>query len=258
MQKKLSLVVPAYNEEKRIGKFLESYLKYFDSQGLEYEIVVVINNTNDRTEEIVRGFKSKKIKILRFKAGGKGFAVKEGFIYSLNENYEYIGFVDADLATPPESFHFLLKCMVKNKSDGAIADRTLKRSVINPKMTFKRKIFSRVFNFYVRSLFLFKYRDTQCGAKIFRREAIRNVCKKIGMTKWAFDVELLYLLDKKRFKIISCRTKWENRDKSKIKLLKDSLRMFFAVLQLRLIKSPLRRILRPLRIFRWIIWGVLK
>lgn len=258
MKEKLSLVVPAYNEEKRIGNFLESYLKYFDSQDLEYEIVVVINNTKDRTEEIVKGFKSKKIKILNFKAGGKGFAVKEGFIYSLKGNSGYIGFVDSDLATPPESFHFLLKCMIRDNSDGAIADRSLKKSVINPKMTFKRKIFSRVFNFYVRSLFLFKYKDTQCGAKLFKREVIGKICNKIGMTKWAFDVELLYLLEKEGFKIISCRTKWENKDKSKIKLLKDSLRMFFAVLQLRLIKSPLRRILRPLRILRKVLWRVLK
>ena len=171
--------MPAYNEERRIGFTLESYSNYFEAlrkdKLLDYEVLIVMNNTNDRTEEIVKTFMktNKCIKYLNFKERGKGFAVIEGFKDALLRKNNLIGFVDADCSTPPEAFYDLIKKI--NRSDGAIASRYLKESIINPKPTFKRWLSSRTFNILIRGLLFIPYRDTQCGGKLFKRNALEKV-----------------------------------------------------------------------------------
>jgi hypothetical protein len=117
---------------------------------------------------------------------------------------------------------------------------------------------SRGFNFYVRSMFFFKYRDTQCGAKIFRRKVLEKILKNMGMTEWAFDVELLYLSKKNNFNIINCKTEWRSVEESKIKYGKTSIQMFMSIMQFRIIHSPFKRIMRPLKIIRIILWRIIK
>src|SRR3989344_1564129 len=252
----VAIIMPAYNEEKRIGKTLEAYSTYFENSWINYEILVVINNTKDRTEEIVKGFakKNKKIKYLTLAKGGKGYAITEGWKDALKRDFDLIGFVDADMATPPEAFHQLIKNI--NGYDGTIADRRLKESIIEPRQKIKRRITSSVFNFLVRALYFFPYRDTQCGAKIFKSEALRKVVYNMGMTKWAFDVELLYLFHKEGFKIKPVKTIWKDMDFSKIDLRKSSVQMFFAVMQLRIIKSHFKRLLRPVKPLIGILWRI--
>src|SRR3972149_6124201 len=122
---KISIIIPAYNEEKRIGKTLQAYSKHFNSlakgKNLDYEILVVINNTTDRTEEIVKKIqkKNKRIKYLNLKQGGKGYAIIEGFKDALKRKNELIGFVDSDMSTPPEEYA-RLALQMKNY-DGIIA-----------------------------------------------------------------------------------------------------------------------------------------
>lgn len=254
----VAIIMPAYNEEKRIGKTLESYSSYFENSGINYEILIVINNTKDRTEEIVKQYakKNKKIRYLNLVKGGKGYAIIEGWKEALKQDFDLIGFVDADMATPPEAFFWLVK-EVRNY-DGAIADRRLRGSIIKPRQKIKRKITSSVFNFLVRTLYLFPYRDTQCGAKIFKKEALKKVVYNMGMTKWAFDIELLYLLHKQGFRIKQVKTIWKDMDFSKIDLRKSSVQMLFAVMQLRVIKSPFKRLLRPIKPLIEILWRLVR
>ena len=108
----------------------------------------------------------------------------------------------------------------------------------------KRKIFSHGFNFVIRSLLFIPHRDTQCGAKIFTREALEEVVSLIHMTAWAFDINLLYLLEKKGFKIKETATIWEDKDGSNMDTIRDTIKMFSAVMRLRLINSPLRILVR--------------
>ncbi|MBU0907093.1 MAG: glycosyltransferase [Nanoarchaeota archaeon] len=257
---KLSIIVPAYNEEKRIERMLNSYLKFFDAleknKRIDYEIIVVINNTRDKTEDVVKKFmeKSKNVSFLNFKKGGKGFAVKEGFKEALKRDSDLIGFVDADLATPPESFYFLVKKI--GRFDGAIASRYLPESRITPAYNFRRAIVAKVFNFLVRSLFFIHLSDTQCGAKLFSRRAAEMIVKKVEMSQWAFDVELLYVLNKHGFVVRDFPTNWKDVGGSKIEIVKGSLQMFLSLIQLRMVHSPFRRLLRPLKPFIGLIWRV--
>src|SRR3989338_9068086 len=148
------IVIPAYNEEKRIGKTLETYSTYFESlrkeKKIDYEILVVINNTKDRTEEIVKRYikMNSRIRYLNLKPSGKGFAIIEGFKDALKRDNDLIGFVDADMATSPEEYWKLIKNI--GDYDGVIASRGLKYSMV--KASLYRKLTNRGFNTVVRLL----------------------------------------------------------------------------------------------------------
>lgn len=241
--KKVSIIIPAYNEEKRIGPTLESYSNYFNSllkDDIDYKIIVVINNTTDNTEKIVRGFsrKNKRISYLNLIKGGKGYAVISGFKEALKHNQDLIGFVDADMATSPEAFHSLIKSI--GGADGVIASRYVPGAVVNPRPSFKRIIVSRLFNILIRALFLMPYRDTQCGAKLFKSHSIKNSVQSLTMSNWAFDVDLIYTLRKKGYFIKEVPTVWADKMYSKIDFLKAGPKMALGIIRLRILNSPLK------------------
>lgn len=244
---KICIVIPAYNEEKRIAKTLDDYCEFFKTKKkqneIDFEILVVINNTTDKTEEIVKSYqkKHKELKYLNFKQGGKGFAVIKGFEYALTKDFDLVGFVDADDSTEAEEYFRLIEKM--NGYDGVIASRYVKGAIVNPKQSIQRIIVSRIFNFLIRVLFLMPYRDTQCGAKIFRRKAIERVLPKLSMSQWAFDVDLLYSARKLGFEIKEVPTIWKDKEYSKINCLKSGPRMALSIIRLRLINSRLRFII---------------
>ncbi|MFH1307849.1 MAG: glycosyltransferase [archaeon] len=245
---KISIIIPAYNEEKRIGKTLEDYTKFLKNQKINFEILVIINNTTDNTEKIVKEFskKSKEVMYLNLKKGGKGFAVIEGFKDALKRDNNLIGFVDADNATPVKAYFDLVENLKDN--DGIIASRWIKKSIIHNR-TLKRDIMSWGFIFVVRSLFLMPFKDTQCGAKLFKREVIKAILPEIKISQWAFDVNLLYAAYKKGFKIKEYPTEWYDIGGGSINGIQTSVRMFLAIIRLRFIYSPFvkfTKILRPL------------
>ena len=238
---KLAIIIPAYNEEKRIGKTLETYSSFFEklrkANKLDYETLIVINGTRDKTEDVVKkyGEKNSRIRHLNFKRGGKGFAIMEGFKESLKRENGLIGFVDADLATKPEHFYELVKNI--GDFDAAIASRAMKDSVIQTSKL--RRINSRGFNWIVRLLLFLPYRDTQCGAKVFKRKAIEKIVNSSIEAQWAFDVDLLYTLKKKGFSIIEVPTTWEEKSGGSIKMM-TPLKMFSSIVRLRLLHSPFK------------------
>lgn len=245
----ISIVIPAHNEEDRIERTLEVYGKFFREKEIKnFEIIVVINNTKDKTEEIVKKIAKKypEIKYLNFKQGGKGFAIIEGFKEAVKGESEFVGFIDADGATPPKAFYDLFKNIGKNQ--GIIADRWHKKSKILPKQTFFRRFISRMYNFIVRILFLFPFRDTQCGAKLFKKEIIQKNIKKLVTSNWSFDVALLYCLRKEsNARIKSIPTIWNDKTGSKVNLKKTPIRMFASCVRLRLIHSPFKDFVRLYR-----------
>ncbi|MBI2632383.1 glycosyltransferase [Candidatus Pacearchaeota archaeon] len=255
---KLGIIIPAHNEEKRIERTLEAYLSYFNEIEKEakliYKIIVVINASNDKTKEIVEKIKKKDSHIEYFdlKKGGKGYAVIEGFKEAIKQGFDLIGFVDADMATSSSSFYDLVKNI--GKFDGILASRYVSGAKLIPALTFRRVVVSRVFNFLVRSLFLIPYRDTQCGAKLFKAHALKDSIYNLGMTQWAFDIELLYRMHNKGMKIREIPTTWTDVADSKLKVGKTSLQMFFSVLQLRVINSRFRRFLHPLKPIVMFLW----
>ncbi len=244
---KIAIIIPAHNEEKRINKTLRAYSEYFEDlmnkDLLEYKIIVVINASRDKTLTIVKDMeqKNKRITYLDLERGGKGYAVIEGFKTAIQENNDLIGFVDADMATPPEAFHDLIIRL--SGYDGIIASRWMKGSIIKTKQATLRRISSRTFNFLVKSILLLNFKDTQCGAKLFTSKAIKKVIPSLGMSQWAFDIELLYNLKINGFKIAETPTVWEDQKESKLNITKVSFQMFTSIIRLRLFNSPFKFII---------------
>lgn len=246
--KKIGIIIPAHNEEKRIRKKLESYSPYFNKKskedGKEYSILVVINNTNDNTEQIVNDFmkKSKNVSYIKFKKGGKGFAVTEGFKYLISKKFDTIGFVDADLATSPSAFYDLIR-NIGNYS-GIIGNRWSKKSKIHKKESLIRRFASRIYNFLVRIMFFMNYNDTQCGAKVFKANDFKKIINKIFITQWAFDINILYLCKLNGLRILEYPTEWSHGDDTTVDTIRASIKMFSGTLRLRLIYSPLSFMVR--------------
>jgi len=236
---KLSIVIPAYNEENRIKNTLDSYYNFFSKEfGKDFEIIVIVNGSDDTTQEVVKSlaFKYKQIKFKNFPDKiGKGGAIIEGFKIA---DGDLIGFVDADMATTSETFYDLIRNL--GNYDGVVASRWIKGAKINRKQPISRRIASRGFNIIVRLLFNIRIRDTQCGAKLFTKNVVKSVVNDLGITQWGFDVDLLYLIKKRHFKIIEIPTVWNDKEGSKLKIGRTSWQMFLSVARLRLIYSRFR------------------
>ena len=256
---KLALIIPAHNEEKRIGKTLEAYSEFLEKirekEEFDYEMIIVINNTHDDTEGVIKPFvkKNKRISYVNLEKGGKGYALTEGFKLSIKKNVDYIGFVDADMATIPEE---LWKLMDVRGYDGAVASRYEKRSKIFPKQSFRTAIVGRIFNLIVRIIFMINYRDTQCGAKIFKKKVIEKILPELKMSSWAYDVNLLYSCNINEFRIASIPTVWYEIEGGSLKVGKSSIQMLLSIVQLRIIRSPFRRLLSPLKPISKFLWRI--
>ncbi len=239
---KLSIVVPAYNESKRIGRMLDSYLAYFlPRYEQDVEIIVVVNGSRDNTANIAREYSAKhaQVSVIEVKeAIGKGGAIIVGFKHA---GGSLVGFADADGSTPPEAFEDLALNM--GNAGAIIASRWFPESVVEPKQPMKRRIVSRIFNFLVRNIFGMDIHDTQCGAKVLRREAVQQILPHLGITRWAFDVDLLFQVHRAGFDITEHPTVWRDEGGSQLRIVRASLEMFIAIVRLRLIYSP----------FKWIV-----
>ncbi len=250
---KLSIIIPAYNEEQRLGATLEKYLDYFTPRyGLDYEVIVVVNGSRDGTEAVARrqaGLHPQLQVLVEPCAVGKGGAIMMGFQTAQGD---LVGFVDADASTPPEAFDDLARHI--GQAGAIIASRWFPESRVFPPQPLKRRVASRVFNFLVRLLFKVKIRDTQCGAKVLTRSAVREVLPEIGITRWAFDVDLLFKLRRAGYAIIEWPTTWHDAGGSRLRVGRASFEMLLAIVRLRLLYSPFRCVVRfyDATLGRWI------
>lgn len=243
----LGILIPAYNEAGRIGPVLRRYAAFFrESYRGKVEILVVLNGCKDRTREVVEGAAAEypEIRWAEFvNPIGKGGALIEGL--RLAHSADYIGYVDADGATPPEAFLDLVRHC--REVDCAIGSRWMKESVIEQAQSLKRRVFSRCFHVLVELLFWMGIKDTQCGAKVMRRKAVETILPALRIADVAFDINLLYSLKRSGFSIREVPTIWRDQIGSTIHLNKGSLGILLSVVRLRLVYSPFYRILRPLR-----------
>ncbi len=239
MTKSISIIIPAYNEEGRLEATLSGYLSFFDKKH-DFEIIVVLNGCTDNTFDVVSRFlPSEKLKYMTFdRKIGKGGAVMAGFRAA---SKEHLGYVDADGSTKPEDFLDLFRQM--NGFDGIIASRHVAGAVVEKKQPLGRLIASRGFNLLVRVLFGFPFKDTQCGAKIFKKEVITRILPEVVTADWAFDIDLLFRADQHGFRIGEAPTVWNNSGDSKLELGRTIPVMLFSVLRLRLLSSPLKGVM---------------
>lgn len=243
----LLLLVPAYNEESRIGPVLRDYAEFFRKKYPgKFQIVVVLNGCVDDTLGVVRAAAEEfpEIRWLNFPAPiGKGGALIEGL--KLAPTTDLIGYVDADGATSPAAFLDLVRHC--DRADCVIGSRWLVGSVLHQTQSQQRRIFSRVFHAIVQVLFRMNIKDTQCGAKVMRRHAVETIHSALRIADVAFDINLLYSLKRSGFTILEVPTEWTDKLGSKIKLNKGALGILLSVIRLRLVYSPFYRWLRPLR-----------
>jgi dolichyl-phosphate beta-glucosyltransferase len=180
------------------------------------------------------------IEVLELKEAGKGLAIKAGFLHALNQDkFDYIGFVDADMATQPRYFYELIEHieLVKNNKDsvdGIIASRYVQGAHIFPPRPFIKRWGSRlIYESLIWLLFGMNFADYQCGAKLFKTKLLRIIAPLLTVKQWAFDVELLYLCKKNRFTIIELPTVWYDQTGSKLKI-SAGFSMLWQLIKLRL------------------------
>ena len=247
------LLIPAYNEENRIEPVLRDFAQYFErNYSGKFSLVVVLNGCRDRTLQVVQHVAEQHptITAMEFTAPiGKGGALIEGL--KLAERADLIGYVDADGATSPAAFHDLIRHW--KEADCVIGSRWLPGAVLHQSQTKNRQFASRVFHAIVQVFFRMGIRDTQCGAKLMRREAIQKVHPALRIADMAFDINLLYSLKRNGFRVLEIPTEWTDKIGSKVRLGRTSLIMFLSVVRLRIIYSPFGPVLRFLRpLERWV------
>jgi len=246
----LLLLIPAYNEERRIEPVLREYgLYYKEHYNGKFQMVVVLNGCTDNTLGVVQRVAAEfpALSALEFQQPiGKGGALIEGL--KLAPLADVIGYVDADGASPPRAFHDLVKRI--GEADCVIGSRWLRGAVLHQAQTWVRRFTSRCFHVIVESLFLMHIKDTQCPCKAMRRSAVEKIHSFLRIADLAFDVNLLVALKHAGLRVIEVPTEWTDKIGSKVtsSLFRSSLVMFLSVLRIRVIYWPrLYKLLRPLR-----------
>jgi len=228
---KVSIVVPAYNEAARIGDSLRKIEAFLQRVPWSAEVIVVDDGSTDKTASVVSGMQLAKTRLLHHTANhGKGYAVKSGVLSSAGE---YVIFTDADLSAPIEEMQKLLAEAETHSADVVIGSRAIDRSYIEKHQSRGREMGGMIFNRIVRVLLGLKIHDTQCGFKLFKRERIRPVFEKMTIDGFGFDPELLFLASRAKLKILEIPVRWSHVEDSKIRFLRDSVRMFSDLVRIR-------------------------
>jgi glycosyltransferase involved in cell wall biosynthesis len=245
----LLLLIPAYNEEARIEPVLREYADFFGrNYSGKFQLVVVLNGCRDNTlgvvQRVAKDFPS--VSFLDFPAPiGKGGALIEGLKLAMHA--DLIGYVDADGATAPPAVFKLLPRLAE--ADCVIGSRWLPGSVLlQPQPGFRRFI-SRCFHFVVELLFWLHIKDTQCPCKLMRREAAEKIQGELRIADLAFDVNLLVAMKRAGCSVLEVPVDWTDKVGSKVSssLFRASMTMLLSVVRLRMVYSPFRSLLRPLR-----------
>jgi len=227
----LSIIIPAHNEERRLPGSLEKIAAFLEKQNYQAEVIVVDNGSSDNTSGVVEGFMARYpfISLIREERRGKGLAVKLGMLAARGE---YLFLCDADLSMPIEEVAKFLPPQLEDY-DVAIASREVEgaRRYGEPP---HRHLMGRVFNLIVRLLAVRGFQDTQCGFKCFRREVARDIFSRQTMEGWGFDVEVLFIAQKRGYRIVEVPINWYYMANSRVRPIRDSIRMFREVLQVRI------------------------
>ena len=228
---KVSIVVPAFNEAVRIGESLQRIETFLKGMPWNAEVIVVDDGSRDDTSLMVNRMQFPGLHLIRNETNhGKGFAVKAGV---LSAKGNYVLFTDADLSAPIDELAKLLSAAEEQQADIVIGSRAVDRSFIEKHQSPGREIGGMVFNLMVRIILALRIHDTQCGFKLFRRANTLPVFEKMTITGFGFDPELLFLASRARLKILEVPVRWSHAEGSKIRFMRDSMRMFSDLLRIR-------------------------
>ncbi|HBE88833.1 MAG TPA: hypothetical protein DDW67_06795 [Elusimicrobia bacterium] len=222
MSKKFSLtvVIPAYNEEKRIFSTIASLRAYFDSLGFAWDLVVVDDGSSDRTAEAARSAfgPGSGLSVLSHRANrGKGAAVRTGMLASSGD---YAIFMDADFSTPVEEFAKFIPCLERGEP-AVIGSRKMAGASVEKRQPFLREFFGKGFTFLSNLMLGTSYSDFTCGFKCFRKDAVREIFGRQFIDGWSYDAEILYLATRLGYPVTEVPVRWAHSAESKVRLLRD-------------------------------------
>jgi glycosyltransferase involved in cell wall biosynthesis len=227
----LSIVIPSFNEEKRLPATLDRIARYLHESGRPTEVIVVDDGSADGTAGVAETFRG-KIEGIRVVSNGrnrgKGYSVRHGFMEARGE---IVLFTDADLSAPIEEADKLLAKM--NEYDVAIGSRAVDRELIEVHESKFRELAGIIFNWIVRVILLLPFVDTQCGFKAFRRQKCRIIFDQQRIERFGFDPELLYLARHHGLRTAEVAVRWAHSPATKVNMLRDSVQMFLDVVIIR-------------------------
>jgi glycosyltransferase involved in cell wall biosynthesis len=226
-----SIIIPAYNEERRLPQTLERIAAYVHISRRETEILVVDDGSTDRTAAIAESYRDKFPAFQVLSNGmnrGKGYSVRRGMLEARGCT---VLFTDADLSAPIEEADKLFAALETH--DAAIGSRALDRGLISVHQSRFREFAGIIFNTIVRLCLRLPFVDTQCGFKAFRREPCRIIFEQQRVERFGFDPELLYLARRHGLRAVEIPVRWGHSPATKVSMFRDSLQMFLDVLVIR-------------------------
>lgn len=225
----LSVVIPAYNESRRIGKTLNIILDYLEKKDFNYEIIVVDDGSKDNTKQLAEALKIPNLRIESYGENrGKGYAINHGVNQAKGK---YILFADADNSTPFQEVDRLLEHI--EQYDVVIGSRYLKNSNIKVKQSFLRIMASRFGNLLIQILILPGIPDTQCGFKMFKQTVAKKIFYRQTIWRWGFDMEILRIAKEQKMTIKQVSVDWYNDEASRIQSRKVFLKTLNELFRIR-------------------------
>jgi dolichyl-phosphate beta-glucosyltransferase len=227
----LSLVIPAYNEEKRIGPSLAEIIAYLQRNGYSYELIVVDDGSTDGTveivEELIAGMQNGRL--LCAGHGGKGSAIRKGV---LSAEGRYVFFTDADLSTPITELDKFLE-QLNQGYKVVIGSRKIAGANVEVHQSWLRESMGKIFTWLTNVILTKNVSDVTCGFKGFSRSVAREIFVRQQVNDWSFDAEVLFLAQKYGYSIKEVPVHWRNDPATKVNLFKDTVRSFLGLLKIR-------------------------
>jgi dolichyl-phosphate beta-glucosyltransferase len=228
MKPAISIIIPAFEEEARLGDSIEKILSYVEIEKLSAELIVVDDGSGDRTAEVGESaaarYPAVQTKVIRYEPNrGKGFAVKTGLLAA---DADIAVFSDADLSTPIDELPKLVRPIQTGEYDLTFGSRALDRSLIGLHQPWRREQGGKVFNLIVRTLTRLPFWDTQCGFKAFNMKKFRPLIDVMQIERFGFDVEFLYVANLHGLRLKEIPVRWNHDERTKVNVFRDSYRMF--------------------------------
>jgi len=237
----LSIVIPAYNEGRRLGGSLERIRDYAARSEMRIELVVVDDGSTDGTAELVRKFAERDdafsdVSVLVNPSNrGKGFSVRRGMLHARGD---MVLMCDADESAPIEQVE-LLRRWLDRGFEVVIGSRDAPDAVLDPPQSVPRRWMAWTFRFIRRTVLLGRFSDTQCGFKLFRADAAREIFARQTIDGWLFDCEVLGLAERLGYRIKELGITWRAHPDSRVRPIRDGMRALRDLLVIR------RRLSRP-------------
>ena len=228
----VSLIIPAFNEEARIGKSLENILSFLQPQPYTWEVIIVDDGSSDRTVQLVQQRFGHHPGVRIHRQGrnlGKGEAVKQGMLLGSGE---YLFFSDADLSVPIETLSLFLSYLEKG-FPVAIGTRQKPDSVIEIHQPAYREIMGKIYTKLTNLILGLQLSDFTCGFKGFTMGAAKEIFVLQRVQNWSFDAEILYLARLKGYGIMEVPVRWRNDQATKVRLWRDIIASFFGLIEIR-------------------------